>query len=140
MRKKIELKEGDFVLSVKPNCLNIQVISEVKNDTVDIYYELIYNHYEQVIHPPVMAQNPDVIYNPITNQFEPNPDAGGVQVISEERIEDILKNTIILYSGNETIPTQYLIPLLSGDKEVTNQILASFQWYGLFDGFVMEVK
>jgi len=124
MEKNLKLKQN-FTVSVQPNKLYIKVIGDVSQPQVQIYYELVYDHFEDEL---------------INNQTPQENEDGSITMVNTGETQSVFKFSIPLFKGNESIPAQFLIPLLSGDKETTNQILAGFEWYGLFEGLVMEME
>lgn len=117
MQTDLRLKEN-FTVSLKPNRLFIKTIDEIKEGKTSIYYELLHDHFEDVITP------------------ERTNEAGEVE---PEKTTRVLRYTIALFKGNETIPANFLMPLLSGNVEQTNMILGGFKWYGPFAGLKMEL-
>lgn len=122
MEKNLTLSQ-DFVVQLKPNRLFIKAIGDVSGGQTQVYYKLIYDHYENEPQKvPVEQEDGSII----------------MQDSQEENL--VLKLSIMLSDGNQTIPTEYLIPLLMGDTATVNQILAGFTWYGPFEGLVLQVK
>lgn len=124
MEKNLKLKQN-FTVSFQPNKLYIKVIGDASQPQVQIYYELIYDHFED---------------EPVNTQVPQENEDGSVSLAASGETQSVFKFSIPLYRGNESIPAQFLIPLLSGDKQTTNQILAGFEWSGLFEGLVMEME
>lgn len=122
MEKNLELSQ-DFVVQLKPNRLFIKAIGDVSGGQTQVYYRLIYDHYEN---------EPEQV---------PTEQEDGSIIMQDSQEENlVLKYSITLFESNETIPTEYWIPLLMGDTATINQILAGFTWYGPFEGLVLQVK
>lgn len=140
MKKDIKLKETNYIFSVKPNRLSVSAISTINDGMVDVYYELIYDHYEEISVPVPITIVPEFLYDTETGLPVPNPDY--IEVLDSAPIfttERSLKYSIVLFCGNERIPSQFLIPLLSNNMEATNQVLAGFSWGGPFSGLIMQL-
>ena len=180
MEKNLNLKQ-DFTVSLKPNRLYFKVIGDVSGPTCPIYYELIYDHYEEVLVEMPIVSNVSTENNYIigttvdtyyisgttihitgttssseivsftgtttndANTLSENIFSGdttnliGTIITNEPKYEKQVKYSITLFKGNETLPTQYLIPVLNGDIQTTNAILSTFIWGGPFEGLILNI-